>query len=191
MAAAAAAAVAAESIASASAKEAAGPVVTVEALDWFFPPGAAATAAAPGDRAVPGGGGGAGSCPRWEVVLAADVVWLAELVRPFVDTLAALLPPTRSGEGSGGEGSSNSSSSSSPGGGRFAVLSYQRRGLDADAELWRCLEAAGLDATGPLPFDPIARRGPRLNAAVEGGADAGTDMAGSHVELGIFLIKRP
>ena len=40
--------------------------VQIEALDWFKPP--------------------SDSRGRWSVILASDVVWLQELVRPFVNT---------------------------------------------------------------------------------------------------------
>ena len=67
--------------------------VTAQVLDWFDPPRESA---------------------NWDVVLAADTVWLEELVPPFVNTLTALCPP---------------------GSGRTVIMSYQRRGKTAD-EHW-------------------------------------------------------
>lgn len=109
--------------------------VRVEALDWFAPPSV--------------------DLNRWDVILAADVVWLVELVPPFVRTLEVLAPL----------GSSTS-----------IVFSYQRRGADADTELWSRLKAARFTIEGPLPFEPFG-------CDDEGG--------GSEIDLGIFILKRP
>ena len=78
--------------------------VTAEELDWFEPP----------------------TEPAWDVVLAADTVWLEELVAPFVETLAALCPV---------------------GQGRVVFMAYQRRGKTADEALWRGLEREGFAVT--------------------------------------------
>lgn len=108
--------------------------VRAEALDWFSPPALV-------------------DMPRCEVVLAADVVWLVELVPPFVRTLEALAPPQ-----------SNTT----------VVLSYQRRGADADAELWARVKAARFIVEGPLPFKPF-----------------GSENAerGSGIDLGIYILS--
>lgn len=86
--------------AEAEAKAEAEAEVTAEELDWFEPP----------------------TEPAWDVVLAADTVWLEELVAPFVKTLAALCPV---------------------GQGRVVFMAYQRRGKTADEALWRGLEREG------------------------------------------------
>jgi hypothetical protein len=121
-----------------------GALVTAEELDWFAPP----------------------STTAWDVVLAADVVWLLELVGPFVTTLAALCPP---------------------GSDRTVLLSYQRRGLDTDDELWRRLGTAGFDVEGPLDFDAD-------NALVlsSEAAEIDADQTGfsSCAEIGLFSIRR-
>jgi len=109
--------------------------VRAEALDWFAPP--------------------AVDLNRWSVVLAADVVWLVELVLPFVRTLEVLAPP----------GSSTS-----------IIFSYQRRGADADTELWSRLKEAQFNVEGPLTFEPF-------------GTDGEKD--GSGIDLGIYILKRP
>lgn len=106
----------------------------VEALDWFAPPSV--------------------DLNRWDVVLAADVVWLVELVPPFVRTLEVLAPP-----------GSNTS----------IVFSYQRRGADADAELWSRLKAAQFAIEGPLQFEPFGTEDER---------------GGSGIDLGIYILRR-
>lgn len=111
----------------------AGSSVRAEALDWFSPPEI--------------------ELNRFEVVLAADVVWLVELVPPFVRTLEALAPPQ---------------------GNTTIVLSYQRRGADADAELWARVKAAQFSVAGPLPFEPFGSE----------------NEEGSGIDLGIYILSR-
>jgi len=75
-------------------------IIKVEALDWNAP----------------------SQFADWDVILAADTVWLSELVPPFVDTLARLCPPGK---------------------GKKVFMSYQRRGKTADTMLWDGLAAHG------------------------------------------------
>ncbi len=127
------------------------PAVAVAALDWFAPPADAS----------------------YTVILAADVVWLTELVAPFVRTLAALCPH---------------------GGGQTVLLSYQRRGKDADAALWAELARHGFHVDGPVPFEPImdgeglAQDGPAPGLAP--GKSLGKSYASSNTEIGLFLLSR-
>ena len=105
--------------------------IEVETLDWFHPP----------------------SSPPWEVVLAADVVWLVELVEPFVRALAALCPPAT-----------------------LVVLSYQRRGKDADEALWSALEVEGFLVKGPEPQPVLTSDRPVVQ---------------SGVDVGVYVLTRP
>lgn len=76
------------------------PEVQVRALDWFNPP----------------------LDFELDVILAADVVWVSELVKPLVNTFQALCPEESDTK---------------------IILSYQRRGKDADIELWERVSSAG------------------------------------------------
>jgi predicted nicotinamide N-methyase len=125
--------------------------VRIETLDWFNPP----------------------IHSDWDVIIAADVVWLTELVDPFVNTLKTLCPP---------------------GSRSIVILSYQRRGFDTDRELWRLVEAAGFVVT-KLNFDPLAEpRCLREDAdAQEPRGDPHRDLPGapsSKVDLDLFLLSR-
>lgn len=125
-------------------------------LDWFKPP------------------------PEWaltaDVVLAADVVWLTELVPPFVRTLATLLPTSApAGSHGGEEGGSGPGGASASTTNPVCILSYQRRGADADQALWQGLAAMGFIVSGPITFDP----------ELPGGS-----FASDVTEIGIFVLSR-
>ena len=110
-----------------------GATVRAEPLDWFSPP-------------VNVGG-------KWDVILAADVVWLVELVAPFVSTLEALCPP---------------------GSDTVIFFSYQRRGADADTELWKRVKAAQFHIHGPVPFE----------------AFGSNSNDGTGINLSIYILSR-
>lgn len=101
----------------------------------------------------------------WEVVLAADVVWLVELVEALVSTLASLLAPAPKNEWGKEEGATH----------KVALLAYQRRGRDADAELWSRLKAAGISVEGPLEFSPPA--------VIDG------SLSGLKTDIGLFVLR--
>ena len=121
--------------------------VQIEALDWFKPP--------------------SDSRGRWSVILASDVVWLQELVRPFVNTLDNLCDENCT-----------------------ILLSYQRRGKEADVELWRRITDMGFSVEGPIDFDPFAPCSP-IALEVENLDDPSvTRPRAHHVDIAVYRITR-
>lgn len=114
--------------------------VDVQELDWFDPP----------------------TTTEWDVVLAADTVWLDHLVHPFVQTLAALCPP---------------------GGPQSVFLAYQRRGKTAHERLWLALAQAGF-VSSRMPTDELTCE---LMTDEHGQCAA----AAAAIDLSIFELTRP